>query len=495
MRNNRSRVYVKNKKRRRRVRRLTVIGIFLIMLGSFLILRGEQNGVIVNSVTAGTAQKVEENEVQDEDIYYTHEVGTVESVLTETNKIVYSLHYPKFKQENIDQDIYELIKQMLTKGETADITVDHPDQRGMLYMNYDSYLVGNNIVSVTFYVEFNSIRMANPETIMISKHYDLNSGKYLTDDELFHGNYIEAIADYCKEQIEQDDTLKELYESGELDDRLEAVAANYQNLSLMNDGVLVTFSREQISSGGKEYQIKVPYKKLKKYLNFDYKSDTIVVEKKEEPVIEETKVPAIDPTKPMIALTFDDGPNPKVTNKILDILKKNNSRATFFVLGNRLSNHESTLERIEKEHSEIGSHTYNHKSLNLLSKKEIRKEVSGVNTGLEKILGHGTSLLRPPYGAINDTVRSTVNAPMIYWSVDTEDWKSRNKDAIVKQVVGKVKDGDIVLFHDLYDSTADAVSVIVPKLIEQGYQIVTVSEMFEAKQIALEPGKVYYSAR
>lgn len=499
MENNRSRAYLKNKKRRRKKVKLAVMGMMFIVLliTSFFVIQAfAKNGRGEDKSTSGQSNQVDVTDaIQVEDIYYTREAGVVESLLTETSKIVYSLHYPKFSQETIDKDIYDLLIEMLKKGETLDITVDHPDQRAMIYMDYDSYLVGSNIASVTFYVELNSMRMANPETSMISKYYDITNGKILTLDDLFRGNYIEAIADYCKNQIQKDENLSELYEEGLMDEYLAAEKENYQNLSLTKDGVLVTFSKEQIRSAGKEYQFLIPYKKMKKYLNFDYESETIVIEDKETVITDKTEVPVIDPSKPMIALTFDDGPNPSVTNKILDILKENNARATFFVLGNRLSNHETTLKRIENEHSEIASHTYNHKSLNLLSESEIRKEVVGVDKQLKTILGHGTKLLRPPYGAINDTVRDTVNAPMICWTVDTEDWKSRNKKAIVNQVIGKVKDGDIILFHDLYDSTAEAIREIVPKLIKEGYQIVTVSEMFQAKQIELVPGKVYYSAR
>ena len=107
----------------------------------------------------------------------------------------------------------------------------------------------------------------------------------------------------------------------------------------------------------------------------------------------------------------------------------------------------------------------------------------------------GNVLLRPPYGEHNELVDKTVKVPMIAWSVDSEDWKSRNKDSIVKEVLDHVQDGSIVLMHDLYSTTADAVEYLVPELIKQGYELVTVSELFERKGIEIEAGKLYRNAK
>lgn len=425
------------------------------------------------------------------------EAGMIESILDENEKMMYSIHYPKFEQGDINRDIKRMIK-ILIKDTNQQYQHDMNasfDERGMLYMNYDSYLVGKNIASVLFYIELNTPRLANSETKIISKHYDLSQGTVLSDADLFKGDYIKAIADYCMDDLSKQEEYQKLLSDEEVQKLIQPNKKNYKNLSLTSKGVLVTFSKEQIFSTFKECQILIPYDYLKEYLQFDYQSETIVIDKKPVNEISEVEAPVIDPNRPMIALTFDDGPNPSSTNRILDVLAKYNSRATFFVVGNRLRNYPETLQRIVCEQSEIGSHTYNHKSLNLLTTKEIQKELAGVDDYLKELLNQDAGTLRPPYGAVNDTVREAVDKPMIYWSVDTEDWKSRNTDKIVKHVLENAKDGDIILFHDLYDTTAAAIERLVPELIAQGYQIVTVSEMFQAKGISLEPGKVYYSAR
>lgn len=425
------------------------------------------------------------------------EAGMIESILDENEKMMYSIHYPKFEQKAINQDIKKMINKLIkyTNQQNQQAMNVSLEERGMLYMNYDSYLVGENIASVLFYIELNTPRLANPETKIISKHYDLSQGTVLSDDDLFKGDYIKAIADYCMDDLSKQEEYQNMLFDEEIKELIQPNKKNYMNLSLTSKGVLVTFSKEQLFSSFKACQVAVPYDYLQEYLQFDYQSETIVIDKKPVNEIPEVEAPVIDPNRPMIALTFDDGPNPSSTNRILDVLAKYNSRATFFVVGNRLRNYPETLQRIVREQSEIGSHTYNHKSLNLLTTKEIQKELAGVDDYLKELLNQDAATLRPPYGAVNDTVREAVNKPMIYWSVDTEDWKSRNTDKIVQHVLANVKDGDIILFHDLYDTTAAAIEILVPELIEQGYQIVTVSEMFQAKGISLEPGKVYYSAR
>lgn len=198
-----------------------------------------------------------------------------------------------------------------------------------------------------------------------------------------------------------------------------------------------------------------------------------------------------DVNAPMIALTFDDGPNPDFTQRILDTLQANYSHATFFVVGPNAENYPDVLKAISEAGCEIGNHTYNHKDLTTLSLAEVEEQVDKVNRAVKKAVGENTTLIRPPYGAFDDSVLAQFEEPAVLWDLDTEDWKSRNAQTIVERVLDTVKDGDIVLMHDIYDSTAEAVELLVPKLKEQGYQVVSVSEMARYKGIELKLGKAY----
>ncbi len=202
----------------------------------------------------------------------------------------------------------------------------------------------------------------------------------------------------------------------------------------------------------------------------------------------------VDPKKPMIALTYDDGPAGASTNTILDTLKNNNARATFFVLGSRISSYSDTLKREAKLGCEIACHTYSHVTLTLASDETIRNEISKTNNLIEKYTGQKVKLVRAPGGSHNERVRNIIKLPMIGWSIDTRDWEHRNSTKSYNCVVNNASDGDIVLMHDIHDPTATASKSIIPYLVKKGYQLVTVSEMFDAKGIALKSNGYYYSA-
>ena len=202
----------------------------------------------------------------------------------------------------------------------------------------------------------------------------------------------------------------------------------------------------------------------------------------------------LDPEKPMVALTFDDGPYDRVTNRIVKVLAKHDSRATFFVVGNRVERYADTMKNAYNKGNQIATHTFDHGDLSKMKKKQIRRELKRAFRVMKKINGENPTMLRPPYGNVNDKMRQTIRIPMIYWNVDTEDWASRNKDKILSRCKS-IKDGDIVLMHDLYPSTAAAVEKLVPKLRKKGFQLVTVEELFYYKGIDAEGGKVYFNGR
>lgn len=196
----------------------------------------------------------------------------------------------------------------------------------------------------------------------------------------------------------------------------------------------------------------------------------------EEP--EEPYVRLIDPAKPMVALTFDDGPHGTWTDVILDVLEENHALATFFEVGNNVRACPEPVKRMADMGCEVASHSNAHKNLSKLKKKSL---LSDLDTADEAFVAAGVeapTMVRPPYGAVNKTVKSATGRSMITWTVDTEDWKSRNAQAVIDYVqnAGNL-DGEIILMHSIYESTAEAVKVLVPWLQEQGYQLVTVTEL------------------
>lgn len=202
----------------------------------------------------------------------------------------------------------------------------------------------------------------------------------------------------------------------------------------------------------------------------------------------------IDPSKPMVALTFDDGPS-QYTTGILDALEKYESRATFFEVGNRVNEYSDIVLRASQLGCEIGNHSYDHASLGNASASKIRSEISGTDAKIKAIIGKKPVLLRPPYGSTGSSLKQNAGKPMILWSIDTLDWKSRNADKVYQSVMSSVSDGDIILMHDLYSSSRDAAKRIIPELKKRGYQLVTVSELAQYRKVKLVAGERYSQMR
>lgn len=201
----------------------------------------------------------------------------------------------------------------------------------------------------------------------------------------------------------------------------------------------------------------------------------------------------IDPNKPMVALTFDDGPSLEYTPIILDVLRENNAVATFFVLGIQAEENSQILPLITAGGNEIGNHSYNHESFTVISEERLNFQISRVQEIVKDATGYTPTLLRPPYGFVNEQVLERTTMPIILWSLDTLDWENQNVGIVYRNIFDNVKDGDIILMHDIFSSTAEATRVIIPELIRRGYQLVTVSELAQYRGVPLEPHKIYGS--
>lgn len=206
--------------------------------------------------------------------------------------------------------------------------------------------------------------------------------------------------------------------------------------------------------------------------------------------------PDVDPAAPMVALTFDDGPLVGPTDRILDILEANGARATFFIQGKQAARYPDLVRRAYGLGCQIGNHTYNHKDLTSLSDQDALDQIESVNGLVAELTGEGCALVRPPHGKgwRDRRVLNLAPYPLILWSIDTKDWETRSTSKTIAAVLDKARDGDIILMHDVYPETADAAASIIPGLMERGYRLVTVSEMFSYKGLELAPGHAYRHA-
>lgn len=203
------------------------------------------------------------------------------------------------------------------------------------------------------------------------------------------------------------------------------------------------------------------------------------------------KVPEVPKAKTnkRIALTFDDGPSSSVTPGVLDTLKRHNVKATFFVLGSSVIQNPGLVKRELEEGHQVGSHSWDHPQLTKQSTQEVYNQILKTQKAVFDQTGYFPTTMRPPYGAVNKQVAEEIGLPIIQWSVDTEDWKYRNAGIVTKKVLAVATDGAIVLMHDIHKTTAASLDTTLTKLKNQGYEFVTIDELYGEK---LQIGKQYF---
>ena len=192
----------------------------------------------------------------------------------------------------------------------------------------------------------------------------------------------------------------------------------------------------------------------------------------------------------VVALTFDDGPNPTTTNQALDTLSKYGIKATFFVLGKNVSGNEGILKRMKADGHVVGNHSWSHPVLSKLSLDDAKKQITDTEDALTKVLGSSSKLMRPPYGAITDDIRNSLDLSFIMWNVDSLDWKSKNEAAILTEIQREVKNGSIILMHDIHSETVNALPKVIDYLKGQGYDFVTVPDLLDSR---LKAHQLYYN--
>ena len=195
--------------------------------------------------------------------------------------------------------------------------------------------------------------------------------------------------------------------------------------------------------------------------------------------------------KKTVALTFDDGPSSKYNAQFLDVLARNKAHATFFMVGTMMNNCQKCVLDTYNSGNEVGSHTYNHMNIKKNNALDVNDNLKQVDDLFYKITNDHIKYVRPPYGSYSKENLENVNNPLILWNIDTEDWSHHDVDYIVNEVLENVQDGSIILMHELYETSLQALEVLLPRLYAEGYQVVSVSELANMKGKTLESGHAY----
>ena len=195
--------------------------------------------------------------------------------------------------------------------------------------------------------------------------------------------------------------------------------------------------------------------------------------------------------RPMIALTFDDGPG-EYTEELINCLVENNAKATFFMLGQNVEAYPEIAKELSDAGMELGNHSYSHPDLVTIGADATAQQVSNTDAALKAATGFEATVMRPPGGSFNDSVKAAIDHPLIIWSIDTRDWATKSEDQTYQVVMDNAQDGSVVLMHDIHEWSVKAAIRMIPDLIAKGFKLVTVSELAEAKGETLQSGNAYY---
>ena len=385
------------------------------------------------------------------------ESGEPEFNLYYDMNLILAVHYPSFGN-GLDQLVIDEVNDIrggfttLVQGFKA----ERFKKRGTLFVDYETFKK-DDLVSVVFHITTENIPDESMDETVRTIVYDTARGREITADSYFKSTYLSFVNGIASEE------LAAAAKAQGVKDYTFTPLESYSKFAVKSDGVEFYFSKNDFMEGKQEVSFKVMADSVDDYVMYG----------------------KIDPDKPMIAITFDDGPG-QYTSELLDVLERYGVRATFFLVGNNLAESKSDLlKRMVSLDCEIGSHSKSHDDLSKVSASAAADDITAVSDEIKELTGGYQSVLyRPPFRAYTKSMISELksrNMTAINWSIDTLDWKHRDSDWVYEQATN-VDDGDIILMHDIHKTTVEAVERIVKKLLEDGYQLLTVSELLEQRQ-------------
>ena len=362
-----------------------------------------------------------------------------------------------YKETIFDKNATKIIIPHFNDDKLNDIVESYIEKNNCMALDYDVFIMNDDVVSI--FLDCGA---------KYSITYDYQNDKkipikdLLKDAKSFEENVRRLLnLKYPTFVTEEVDVLKSTYDIAENGLELFFTTDNYGDVS-----------------------VKINNNEIKDLMNYDMKYDDVY----------ENEVYSLDASKKTIAFSFDDGPS-NYDLGIIDALEAAHAKATFFLVGNRLTSFKKSINRMVEANMEVGNHSYNHKYMKKMSKSQVADQINKTNNLYKELTGKEMKLFRPPYGAINPSTLIEPGVPAIIWSIDTLDWQVRDKDKVYNTIMDNAEDGDIVLMHSLYESTLEAVKMALPELYKRGFQVVSVGELAELKGKILIPGSSYIAMR
>ncbi|MEF9892808.1 MAG: polysaccharide deacetylase family protein [Anaerorhabdus sp.] len=400
-----------------------------------------------------------------------------------SNHLSIMVYYPK-----IDNELGNTIKEVSEKlyNQVLEDEADSEAKKILVRVDYTLLPITEELINYRFEITklVDGIESTETESLWINK----NDGNLIDTSLIYDDIALRLMTQSLRTQCKQDVDLQDVAYTKEFLEKTDKNGQLFTNFIL--DGNTLVYKIENLAP--KVIEFRLDLTTIASHINIYFGVDQSIP----DPVV---YIPNryVDPNRPMVALTFDDGPHITNTPQILEVLRRYDSAATFFVVGNRITTKGSAviLDEIESG-SQVASHSYSHP--NMAKMKNLDEQFYLTSQKVYEDVSqwcYQVTAFRPPYGAISTRMRETSPYPFIMWSIDTLDWKTRDVQSTINETMNNAKDGDIILLHDIHAESKDAAIQIIPMLIEKGFQVVTVNEMMSAKGIQMENGKSYSRAR
>ena len=414
----------------------------------------------------------------------------VNSISERNDNNFVSVSYPVFEKENIDNilesKVNEYIEDFKSRNEEYVELTD--TTKADLQIGYKTFEATENVVSVLLNISERKAFEEEYTTRNYAFTFDIENDKEISLDEIFKGRYLNYISSYIEDlvvnysdetDISYDKMRTILYPSLE----------NFSRFICEKDKITFYFDKNDFKDQDTvgSYAFVIPYYDMYGYFKSGYLDSKV---EQDEYMYDQVFGP-VDERVPSVAITFDDGPG-KYTQEIVDILREHNSVATFFMLGERIDLVEpEVLDDLLTEGSTINSHSYSHSNFKKLSAEDIKADILDTKDKIYDITGgYEIRFFRPPYGSYNDTVKTNVPFPLVLWSIDTMDWNTDDPNVVYENAIGNIEDGDVILLHEVHESTIEALPMILEALKEKGYQTVTIEEMYDMQYSKLKRGVI-----
>lgn len=482
---------------------LTIMIVFLVMTAIVLIFSESNSSQQLKSVSSHTpkkdAIKIDQTDSKYEGI----------KIVTETSNdplVKYAIQYPQSENIEFNEEVknhISLVKKSYLQS-IDEVEKDKNKKKSELNISFETYVDKNENYSFVL-MNNESLPGSMQSSEIQTFHLNPKTGNQIGIKEIFKNDpdVIQEVTSRVRKKIQTNDELKKGLIGHKMQIRTEPKWKNFENYTITEKKITFYFESGSLKDQTAGLQIvSISLKKMDDLLKPDYQvvgeppvradepdtipEDDIKEEKEQEESSSDSSVEEDSEVQPtseeksndkQIALTFDDGPDPHSTVQILEILKKYNAKATFFMLGSRVEYYPDTAKAVKDAGHEIGNHSWNHPDLSKLPLAKALEEINRTKAIIEKVTGEKPTVFRPPYGAYTEQLSKQTIPPIILWDVDTLDWKYRNSAKLFNEVKRSATNGSTVLMHDIHQSTADGLESVMAYLQSEGYTFVTVSEL------------------